>query len=110
MKRVRVKETEDAIYITALFEEKGVPHQASFSLYDGYLHCEVVPSSAAARGFMEVLRNTLGNPEDGPRVRESYSDCGEEPGSLFASWKGNATRESWKEAVLSALKKEGFEI
>ena len=57
---------------------------------------------------MKKLCRILGKPHEGPRIRESFSDCGEEPGSLYASWKSNLAKAQLKEQLLKLLEEEGF--
>ncbi len=108
MKRVKVKETERATYITALFDADRIPHQATITVYPNYIHCEIVPPSVAAKELVKKLAKVLGEPVESPRIRESMSDCGEEAGALFTSWKGKGT-EKVKE-ILRLFEEEGFKI
>lgn len=105
---VKVKETENATYITVLFEHERIQHQVSITAYDGSLLCEIVPPSIAAKEFVKKLCSVLGMPSEGPRTRVSYSDCGEEPGSLVVSWKSERTAKEWTEELVKLLKAEGY--
>ncbi len=104
---MKVKETENATYITVLFEHERIPHQVSITAYNGNLLCEIVPPTVAAKEFIKKLCSLLGMPSEGPRTRMSYSDCGEEPGSLVVSWKSEKTAKEWTEGLMKLLEMEG---
>ncbi len=108
MRRIREKVTERCTYITALFEDQRIPYQASLTIYDNLVNCEIVPSGFAAQDFVKKLNQILGEPYEGPRIRESFSDCGEEPGSLYVGWKSELTKDQLRKQIIQFLEKEGF--
>lgn len=83
MKKLKIRENDNTIYVTLLFDHENIAHQISITINPHYLHCEAVPPSFASKEFFKKLSQILGEPAEKPRIRESYSDCGEEAGSLF---------------------------
>ncbi len=104
--KLKIKETERAIYASGNFTRESMVHQISATAYDGHLHVEIVPPSYSAKQVANKLIEALGEPEEPPRVRESFSDCGEEPGSLLVSWKGDLKKHEWIEKLAEVLKDE----
>lgn len=101
--RVRIREAEGTTYITCTFEKDRIPYQASITVYSSRVNCEVVPPGFAAKEFVDRLKRVLGEPVEGPRVRSSHSDCGEETGSLVVSWKIEGGREECLKRIRSTL-------
>ncbi len=103
MGKVRVREINNAVYISLDVDFEGLIHNINVKIYKGYVHLEILPQTGFAEGVMEVFVRELGTPYDGPRLRVVLSDCGEEPQILYASWSFDEDLERIKEKILKIL-------
>lgn len=64
MKKLKIRENDNTIYVTLLFDHENIAHQISITINPHYLHCEAVPPSFASKEFFKKLSQILGEPAE----------------------------------------------